>query len=173
MSLLLAVVFVVQSPVLFTPDRVGIRYAQSALSGSATDADPAAAAAESVPQRTGWRSSPGATAAQTACGCGSTMVPLSVGFVLAMGGLIHEDYGSAREILALTTALIPAASATGVALVGHGRSRTGRAFLGSYAGALVLGGLGLVVNSHDPVAGVAFGATLGSVVGSVVGYNIR
>jgi hypothetical protein len=43
MSLFLAVLFVVQFPVHFSPDCVGIRYAQTSLSGSATEAKPASA----------------------------------------------------------------------------------------------------------------------------------
>jgi hypothetical protein len=104
---------------------------------------------------------------------------LSVGFVLAVGSAISEDYGRAALAVAGTTVLVPAAAALGVAYAGRGRGRTGRAYLCSYAGALVLGGLGFVVGTVTGLGPstsfyIAYvGAIPGSVIGSVVGYNIR
>jgi hypothetical protein len=120
MSLLLAALFAAPLLVHFSPDRVGIRYAQTSPSGSVSGAGITSAAAESVSRRTGWRSSPGATMAQCACGCGAVAVPVGIGVALGFGSFLYENYDQAYPPLATTGIFVPAASATGVALTATG-----------------------------------------------------
>jgi hypothetical protein len=167
MNLLLTTLLLVQLPVHFTPDRVGVRYAQSLPYG---DQD----ATSSDSDR--WISTAGETAAQAASGCGCGLAVAAAGVALAMGGIIHEDYGDVRAITAVTAAAVPAAAATGVMLAGGGLGRTGRAYLGSYLGALSLGAVGLAVGGAvggDAVSGALVGCAVGSLPGAVVGYNVR
>jgi hypothetical protein len=175
MSLLLAALFAAPLLVHFSPDRVGIRYAQTSPSGSVSGAGTARAAAESVPRPTGWRSSPGATMAQCACGCGAVAVPVGIGVALGFGSFLYENYGRAYLPLAATGILLPAGAALGVASAGCGRGRTGRAYLYAYTGALLLGGLGYAVGATggNDLSGAYIGWASGSMVGSLVGYNLR
>lgn len=165
MGFLLAVVFAAQFPTDSSPSVIGINHGQLLLAGSEREAAPGGSC---------WASSAGATAAQSACGLGSGVLISGAGLMLVMGGIVHEDWDDARAGIVITAALVPAATATGVVLAGRGWGRAGKAYLGSYIGAVALGAVGFLVDGNRMSgSGLAIGLALGSVPGAVVGYNLR
>jgi hypothetical protein len=159
-NLLLVALLVSQVPVHFSPDWVGVRYEKPSVARSEID---------QVPGRSCWASSTGATLAQAGCGLAAGALVAGLGYA-ALTNSVENGWPNFFASLFGTAALFPAATATGVAVAGRGRGRTGQAFLVSYLGGIMLGAIGIVGAGKG---GIAIGWAVGSCAGSLVGYNLR